>query len=54
MIQLRKETNLRKRSEESTSGSRGDFGGIDRGNHESIADTNSGDKTTKHEEGVVW
>ena len=34
-------------------GSRGDFSGVDWGNHERIADTNAGDETPEHQERVV-
>ena len=46
-------TNLREGGEEATSGSRRDLSGVDRGNHECIADADASDKATNHEESIV-
>lgn len=40
-------------SEEATGGGGGDFGGVDGGDHEGVADADAGDEAAEHEEGVV-
>ena len=44
---------LREGGEEATSGSRRDLGSVDGGDHECIANADSGDEPTNHEETIV-
>jgi len=44
---------LREGGEEAAGGDGGDLGGVDRGDHEAVADADAGDEATEHEEGVV-
>jgi len=39
--------------EEATTGRRGDFGGVDGGDHEGITDADAGDEAREHKKGIV-